>query len=165
MNPIESEAVIGMAGTAGALSSALFRAMEAGHERAAGEWQVEWQVLPQLVCLCAGALRTCASTAQGLQVFPDAMRDNLRADGGLVMAEAYMMRLAPMLGRERAHDVVYEAVQRCRATGAPLAETLAPPLPDELRTVIGTELTPDSYLGQPRATVAAALAAWSGTTP
>ncbi|MGW0204015.1 lyase family protein, partial [Nonomuraea sp. NPDC003201] len=47
-NPIGCEAVIGMSGTAGALSSGLFRAMEAGHERAAGEWQVEWYVVPLL---------------------------------------------------------------------------------------------------------------------
>src|ERR1700752_3985573 len=45
-NPIEAEAVIGMSITAGALASALFRAMEAGHERAAGEWQAEWEGKP-----------------------------------------------------------------------------------------------------------------------
>jgi 3-carboxy-cis,cis-muconate cycloisomerase len=131
VNPIESEAVIGLSATAGALSSALFRAMEAAHERAACEWQVEWQVLPQLVSLCAAALRTAGSIAAGLQVFPDAMRANLRADGGLVMAEAYMMRLAPQLGRERAHDVVYDAVGRCRATGEPLGVALREALRDD----------------------------------
>lgn len=43
-------------------------------------------------------------------------------------------------------------------------ETLAPHLPEDLRPAIDAELTPDSYLSRPRATVAAALAAWSGTT-
>src|SRR4029077_20326844 len=99
-NPVEAEAVIGMGVTAAALSSALFRVMEAGHEGAAGEWQAEWQVVPQLISLAAGSLVTSASIAGGLQVFPEAMRRNLTADGGLVMAEAYMMRLAPYLGRE-----------------------------------------------------------------
>jgi 3-carboxy-cis,cis-muconate cycloisomerase len=158
VNPIESEAVIGLSATAGALSSALFRVMEAGHERAAGEWQAEWQVLPQLVSLCAAALRTSGSIATGLRVFPDAMRANLRADGGLVMAEAYMMRLAPRLGRERAHDAVYEAVGRCRATGEPLVTALRDVLGED--AAVGEELSPESYVGRPQETVGAALALW-----
>ncbi|HEY1973353.1 MAG TPA: lyase family protein, partial [Pseudonocardia sp.] len=162
VNPIESEAVIGLAATAGALSSALFRAMEAGHERAAGEWQIEWQTLPQLVSLCAATLATSASIAEGLQVFPDAMRANLSADGGMVMAEAYMMRLAGALGRERAHDLVYQAVGRCRRTGDTLADVLRAELFGHPAAREIEELTPESWVGQPRHTVRAALALWHG---
>jgi 3-carboxy-cis,cis-muconate cycloisomerase len=159
-NPVESEAVIGMGITAGALASALFRVMEAGHERAAGEWQAEWQVIPQLISLAAGSLVTAASIAEGLRVFPDAMRRNLDADGGLVMAEAYMMRLAPDLGRERAHELVYEAARRCRDSGQALADVLRELLPSEVAAGIGRELAPESYVGQPEDTVSAALAMW-----
>jgi 3-carboxy-cis,cis-muconate cycloisomerase len=164
VNPIESEAVIGLAGTAGALGSALFRAMEAGHERAAGEWQIEWQVLPQLVGLCAATLRTTASVAGGLRVFPEVMRANLARDGGLVMAEAQMMRLAPVLGREVAHDLVYRAARRTRAEGVPLTEALRDELAgrpgaEEARRLVG-ELTPEAYVGRPEDTVRAALARW-----
>jgi len=161
-NPIEAEAVIGMGITAGALGSALFRVMEAGHERAAGEWQAEWQVVPQLISLAAGALGTAASMAGGLQVFPDAMRRNLGADGGLVMAEAYMMRLAPFLGREQAHDLVYAAVRRCRGSGERLAEVLGELIPADAAAGIGGELAPESYVGQPEDAVNAALAMWRG---
>jgi 3-carboxy-cis,cis-muconate cycloisomerase len=159
-NPIESEAVIGMAVTAGSLGAALFRVMEAGHERAAGEWQAEWQVLPQLVALAGGALTTSASIVAGLQVFPETMRTNLNADGGLVMAEAYMMRLAPHLGREEAHEVVYAAVRRCRDGGRTLHEVLPEVLPPEVAAQLGGDLAPESYVGDPRATVDAALALW-----
>ena len=109
-NPIGSEAIIGMAATASALSAALGRAMEAGHERAAGEWQIEWETLPQHAILAAGCARLGGEIASGLRVFPEAMRRNLAGDG-YVMAEAYMMRLADPLGRERAHDLVYAAVR------------------------------------------------------
>ncbi|PXY29457.1 3-carboxy-cis,cis-muconate cycloisomerase [Prauserella coralliicola] len=159
-NPIESEAVIGLSATAGALASSLFRAMEAGHERAAGEWQAEWQVLPQLVSLCAAALRTSSSIVEGLQVFPETMRANLDADGGLVLAEAYMMLLAPRLGRERAHDAVYEAVGRCRASGESLADALRDVLPDDFEPV-----SPERYVGDPQLTVDAALAQWRAGKP
>jgi 3-carboxy-cis,cis-muconate cycloisomerase len=160
-NPIGCEAIIGMSGTAGALSSALFRAMEAGHERAAGEWQVEWYVVPQLAELGAGALATAAQVAGGLRVFPQAMRDNLDAEGGLIMAEAYMMRLAPALGRERAHDLVYEAAGRARAERRTLAETLRELATPGDAAVLGElSITPDSYLGDVEAICTAALAAW-----
>lgn len=81
-NPIGSESVVGMAGVASALSSALYRAMEAGHERAAGEWQIEWEVVPELASLAAGCLSMASEISEGLQVFPDAMRRNMDAEGG-----------------------------------------------------------------------------------
>ncbi|MFP7696217.1 hypothetical protein [Trueperella sp. LYQ143] len=39
VNPISSELMIGVAACAGAMASSLVRMQEAGHERAAGEWQ------------------------------------------------------------------------------------------------------------------------------
>ncbi|XVQ87819.1 class-II fumarase/aspartase family protein [Microbispora siamensis] len=162
-NPIGCEAVIGMSATAGALSSALFRAMEAGHERAAGEWQIEWYAVPLLAELAAGALATAAEVAEGLRVFPDAMRANLDAEGGLIMAEAYMMRLAPALGRERAHDLVYQAAHEARARRGALADTLREVAgPDDLATLGALPLPPESYVGDAEAVCVAALAGWRG---
>jgi len=80
-NPIASESVVGMAGVAEALASALFGAMRPLHERAAGEWQVEWVVIPELARLAAGALFQAVDVARGLRVFPDAMAHNLELDG------------------------------------------------------------------------------------
>ncbi|MBB5783876.1 class-II fumarase/aspartase family protein [Nonomuraea jabiensis] len=160
-NPIGCEAVIGMSGTAGALSSGLFRAMEAGHERAAGEWQVEWYVVPLLAELAAGALATAAEVAAGLRVYPEAMRANLGAEGGLIMAEAYMMRLAPALGRERAHDLVYKAAHEARERGRALADALRDvAAPDDLASLGELPIPPESYLGEAEAICAAALEAW-----
>ncbi|MFI7133111.1 adenylosuccinate lyase family protein [Nonomuraea sp. NPDC050153] len=162
-NPIGCEAVVGMSGTAGALSSGLFRAMEAGHERAAGEWQVEWYVVPLLAELAAGALATAADVAAGLRVYPEAMRANLDAEGGLIMAEAYMMRLAPALGRERAHDLVYKAAHEARERGRALADALRDVAgPDELASLGTLPVPPESYIGDAEAICAAALEAWRG---
>ncbi|MEW1846830.1 adenylosuccinate lyase family protein [Nonomuraea angiospora] len=160
-NPIGCEAVIGMSGTAGALSSGLFRAMEAGHERAAGEWQIEWYVVPLLAELAAGALATAAEVAAGLRVYPEAMRANLGAEGGLIMAEAYMMRLAPALGRERAHDLVYKAAHEARERGRALADALRDVAgPDDLASLGALPIPPESYIGDAEAICAAALEAW-----
>ena len=41
--------------------------------------------------------------------WPDRMRQNLGMSNGLIVAEAVMMGLAPYIGRQQAHDVVYDA--------------------------------------------------------
>jgi 3-carboxy-cis,cis-muconate cycloisomerase len=158
-NPIGSEAVIGLAVTAAALAAALPRAAEAGHERAAGEWQIEWHVLPQVAELTAAALRESTAIVEGLVVDADAMAANLDADGGLVMAEAAMIALAPAAGRQRAHDLVYEAVRGVRDGRGDLAEQVL-----ELCERDGVEaprsLAPAAYVGSAGQVCDAALAAW-----
>jgi 3-carboxy-cis,cis-muconate cycloisomerase len=162
VNPINSEAIVGMAATSGALASALGRAMEAGHERAAGEWQIEWQVLPQLACLAAGCLGRAAEVAANLRVFPETMRRNLEAEGGLIMAEAYMMRLAPSMGRGRAHDLVYRAASEARQKEVSLEEALKSLLPDGALDALNEDLplAPDNYVGHAAAICDAALGLW-----
>jgi 3-carboxy-cis,cis-muconate cycloisomerase len=157
-NPIGSEAVVGLAVTAQALATALPRAAEAGHERAAGEWQVEWHVIPQVACLTAAALREAAEVVAGLGVDAEAMQRNLRADGGLIMAEAYMIALAPALGRQHAHDVVYEAAQDVRLRGLSLEDAVRArcgALED-----IGPLPTPSDYVGCALEACDTALATW-----
>jgi 3-carboxy-cis,cis-muconate cycloisomerase len=146
-NPVRSEAVVGLAGAAESLAPALLRAMESGHERAAGEWQTEWFAVPTLSRLAAGCLWTSAEIAEELRVDPDAMARNLAQDHGLILAEAHMIRLAPQLGREAAHDAVYAAAREARETGRELAGVLD--------TV---PIYPEDYLGEALAVCDAALA-------
>jgi 3-carboxy-cis,cis-muconate cycloisomerase len=157
-NPISSEAVIGMSVTAAALSSALLGAMEPRHERAAGEWQVEWEAIPLLAGLAAGCALNAGAIAAGLRVFPAAMRANLERDSGFLMAEAYMMRLAPELGRERAHDFVYDAVRDARRAGRSLEESLAAATDGHFEPI-----APGDYVGDPDVACDAALRAWRET--
>jgi 3-carboxy-cis,cis-muconate cycloisomerase len=71
-----------------------------------------------------------------------------------------MMRLAPHLGRESAHELVYDAAQRSRENGEALADVLRERLPGDIAASIGEGLAPESYVGQPEDTVNAALATW-----
>ena len=163
VNPISSEVVIGLAGTAGALASSLARLQEAGHERAAGEWQIEWQVVPQLAVLAGTALSETLVIVEGMRIDAERMRANLEQDGGLVMAEAQMISLAAAMGREHAHDLVYEAAARARTTGRTLTEVLPEVagekgkrdlLPDPL-------VAADDYVGEAGRIADAAVRGWS----
>jgi 3-carboxy-cis,cis-muconate cycloisomerase len=146
-NPIDSEAVVGLSLIAAQQVPALLAAMQGTHERAAGEWQAEWDAVPLVATASAGAVAGAARVLEGLQVFRDRMRANVEADDS-IMAEAAMMALAPTLGRGAAHDAVYEA---CRA-GHPLAETF------------GITLDPAQYVGESDAIVGTALSAWQAGT-
>ncbi|MCS7476891.1 lyase family protein [Umezawaea endophytica] len=166
VNPISSEIVIGLTGAAGALVSSLARAQEAGHERSAGEWQTEWQVVPQLAVLAGSALTETLTVVRGMRVDADRMRANLEQDGGSVMAEAWMISLAAVMGREHAHDLVYEASARARRANRALADVL-PEVADERgrRDLLpDPPLTADDYLGEAVRIADAAVSGWSATT-
>lgn len=167
VNPISSELIIGLSGTAGALASSLARIQEAGHERSAGEWQIEWQVIPQLASLAGNALRETLVIVDGMRVDAERMRRNMELDGGLVLAEAQMIQLAEQVGREKAHDLLYAASTRARESGTVLA--------DALRSVAAeqgmSELLPESlvqardYLGEAESICKTAVSIWHSSTP
>lgn len=113
-NPITSESIIGFAVAARTAVAGLSRAAEAGHERSAGEWQVEWVLLPGLFVNVGSALALANELVSDLAIYRERMHENLHADGGLIMAESAMIKLAPHLGREVAHDVVYELARQSR---------------------------------------------------
>jgi len=62
---------------------------------------------------------------RGLRLDPKRMRANLDLGGGLIMAEAVMLDLGKTIGRQHAHDVVYDAAMEAATGGRPFAELLA----------------------------------------
>ena len=106
-------------------ASALAEAMIADHERSTGPWEIEWIALPEAFCLIAGALKQTNFILAGLEVDTARMRANLDTTNGLIVSEAVMMGLAPFLGRERAHDLVYDICRDAIAQNRPLLELLA----------------------------------------
>ena len=50
---------------------------------------------------------------------------NLDLGGGLIMAEAVMLDLGATIGRQHAHDVIYDAAQTAFVEGRPFSTLLA----------------------------------------
>jgi 3-carboxy-cis,cis-muconate cycloisomerase len=155
-NPIDAEMTVGFAAAATSCMSAMYRAMEAGHERAAGEWQIEWHVLPQLSTSTAGALVSAYRMLGGLEVDRGRMATNLELERGRLLSEAHMLRLAEHLGRERAHDIVYAAAVRSRAEDLPLEIALS----DELGGEPVEGIDAKDYLGEAMQASAVAVECW-----
>jgi 3-carboxy-cis,cis-muconate cycloisomerase len=106
-------------------AAALLEAAVADHERSTGPWQIEWIALPEIFLLSSGALAQSRDLLAGLQVDAARMRANLDLTHGMIVSEAVMMGLGPHLGRQRAHDLVYDICRQVAATGQPLVDLLA----------------------------------------
>lgn len=106
-------------------AAALMDAMVADHERSTGPWEIEWVVLPEAFCLLSGALKQAKFILAGLEVDAAQMRRNIDMTHGLVMSEAVMMGLGPYLGREYAHDLVYDLCRQALAEKRALIDILA----------------------------------------
>ncbi len=108
-NPVSSELILACAKQVQSRAALVMDSMAADLERSTGPWHVEWAALPEAFVLASGALAQARFLVEGLRVDPEAMRANMDLTRGLIVSEAVMMGLAPALGRQAAHDLVYEA--------------------------------------------------------
>ncbi len=120
-------------------------------ERATGPWHLEWVSLPESFLLTASSLANAKFMLAGLVVHEKRMLDNLGMTRGLIVAEAVMMAAAPKLGRQHAHDVVYDACRKAIEGGGQLADILAE-VPEIVEALGGKDnirkhCDPANYLG------------------
>ncbi|WP_198376526.1 3-carboxy-cis,cis-muconate cycloisomerase [Neoroseomonas rubea] len=164
-NPIACEYVLAQARGVHALVPQMLAAMAQDLERGTGPWQAEMLALPQAMLLTHGAVCQARFIAEGLVVDPARMRRNLDATGGLIVSEAVMMGLAPLLGRGEAHHVVNDACDLAIAEGLSLADALLRDgrLAGKLdRDAIARMTDPSAYLGSAQAFVDRVLARMPG---
>ena len=77
-------------------------------------------------CIATGdMLGRLTEVLRGLVLDPERMRRNLDLGGGLIMAEAVMLELGRTLGRQNAHDIVYDAAQAAFVEGKAFSDVLA----------------------------------------
>ena len=149
-NPISSNYI--HAGTAMVRQhvAALLDAMVEDHERSTGPWEIEWIAVPEIFCLAAGVLAQARTLVAGLRVDSIRMRANLDLTKGLILSEAVMMGLAPALGRQRAHDLVYDICRDVIAGNGTFLDLLAshPEISPHMdRPALAALLDPANYCG------------------
>ncbi len=164
-NPIASLYIHSTAALVRQHVAALLEAAVADHERSTGPWEIEWISLPEIFLLSSGALAQTKLLVAGLEVDAARMRANLDLTLGMIVSEAVMMGLGPHLGRQRAHDLVYDICRKVAATGTPLVELLAqdPDISSHLtRPQLEQMCDPAKYLGLSGEMVDRVLALESG---
>ena len=149
-NPISSELIVASAKVVRQNCALMLDASVHDFERATGPWHAEWVAIPQSFIAAAGALAQTRLMLAGLTVDAGRMERNLALTGGLIATEAVMMGLAPAIGRQRAHEVVYDACREVSAGTRTLLQVLAEDdevsasfTEDQLKAL----LDPRNYLG------------------
>ncbi len=150
-NPISSELMLAAAKAVRQHVATMLDGMIHDFERATGPWHLEWVSLPESFLLTASSLANAKFMLAGLVVHDRRMRENLDLTHGLIVAEAVMMAVAPKLGRQHAHEIVYDACRKAIEGGGQLADILAkvPEIVDALGGVdaIRHHCDPANYLG------------------
>jgi len=163
-NPVDATLAIASARLAIGVVPVLLSARAQEHERAAGGWQSEWAAVPDLFRYTAAAVERVGEAVSGLQVDAARMKANLDLTGGLIMAEALTMALAPHLGKPEAQRIVKALCDDAIKSGVKLHEVA---LKDaQVRAVLPSEeidhaLDPNEYLGGTDAFIDRALEGYS----
>jgi 3-carboxy-cis,cis-muconate cycloisomerase len=123
-NPVGSAVVLAAAIRVPALVSTMLAAMVQEHERGLGGWHAEWETLPEIFLLAAGALAHTIQTVKGLEVREEKMSQNLAATHGLLLAEAVVMALARQIGKMPAHDLIEKASHKALESRRSLRDVL-----------------------------------------
>lgn len=150
-NPAVCESVVALARSAAGTLNAAFANIMAEHERDKIGLQVEREYVARLAAQAHAAVRKTVFVTGNLTVKSDNMRRNLNVTAGQMLSEAVMMKLADRIGRQRAHDVVYEACRNAVDGGADMRTALLA-IPDICEKLTEMELDaildPAGYTGQ-----------------
>lgn len=150
-NPAVCESIVALARSAAGTLNVAFANIIAEHERDKIGLQAEREYVARLAAQTHAAVRKTVFVTGNLTVKTDNMRRNLDITAGQTLSEAVMMKLADLIGRQRAHDAVYEACRNAVDGGADMRTALLanPDIAEKLsETDLDTILDPAGYTGQ-----------------
>jgi adenylosuccinate lyase len=123
-NPKLCQDIIALSAEVRALVPLALEAMQTEHE-ADRTTSLMMDSAEMRACIAMGdTLSRLGEVMRGLRLDPARMRRNLGLGGGLIMAEAVMLQLGATIGRQHAHDVVYDAAQAAFVEARPFSSVL-----------------------------------------
>jgi len=123
-NPVACPIIMAIGNKLRESVSSQLTAMVQEHERSVSAMPLEWLAIPEAFVLLSGGLQHAIPMLERLQVDKKQMLNNLSMGGGLLMAEAVMMGIAPKIGRNQAHNLVFGAAGKAWDKGITLREAL-----------------------------------------
>lgn len=123
-NPERSEQAVMLAKLAAAQVPLALAGMVGDHERDARALRLEWACVPDVSHYCLAACQIVLELANGLIVHSDRMLANAQSTADQTSTEAVMLALGQRIGKQRAHERVYELSQESRSRGRTLRELL-----------------------------------------
>lgn len=87
----------------------MFQSLLIDGERDAIHWRNEWVALPEITSYLDAQIVNATYILSGLKVNKDKMLDNLNKQGALPYSERIMFEVGLKLGKQTAHEIVYQA--------------------------------------------------------
>lgn len=133
-NPILCQDIVADAAQVRALVPLAFEAMMTEHEANRATTVMMRATIGPACILVGDILGRLIAITESLELDPERMRANLELTGGMILSEAIMMDLGQQLGRQVAHDLVYDAVDKVLAGDAGFVDALSsePQIRDKL---------------------------------
>lgn len=128
----------------------IHESMKVEHERDAMSWRAEWVALPEINLYISAQLQTALTVLKGLKVNTDQMLTNLSLQKGLLLSEKVMFEIGKRLGKQTAHNLVYQSAMKAFEQNRPFKDILLddPYLNKEFtESELDTWLDPINYLG------------------
>jgi adenylosuccinate lyase len=149
-NPEACEQAVVMARLAAAQVTNALACMGGDGERDSRSLRIEWACVPDVTHFTLSGCEIAIHIVGDLVVHGDRLRANVGRVAEQVATENLMLELGRHIGKQSAHERVYELSQKARQTGESLRDLL---LRDELAsTSLGDKLDqifdPSGYLGQ-----------------
>jgi len=123
-NPNLSEETMALGKILRSYAGTMLEAMETEHERDIGTWRCEFLILPESCMVFSAALNNAKTLLAGLKVYPERMLQNLHLTRGLIMSETFMFALGGKIGKQKAHDAVYELSMKAVHEGRSFLEVI-----------------------------------------
>jgi adenylosuccinate lyase len=125
-NPVRCERITGLARVVRANVQAALENMVLWHERDISHSSAERVVFPDSTTALDFMLAELTEVLEGLEVFPERMRENLNAGGGLVYSQGILLALVERgMPRDEAYRVVQAAAARAWDEGKDFRAELA----------------------------------------
>ena len=150
-NPATVELAIGLSRLIRAQQVAITDAAFQEHERYSALLRIELAAVPEMMIYSGALLSKMRTVLEKLEVFPTRMRQNLDLLGGLLLSEKIMLALGEKIGKQTAHEVVYEIAMSSFEKEIPFKKALmsdqrvANHLKEE---EIVKLLNPEAYIGE-----------------
>ena len=161
-NPTSAENLAGLSRPLRYNAAMMVEGMVQEGERDGIAWKMEWKALPEC-CLIAGAMLFQArNLLAGLKVNADVMAANLDKMRGYLLSERVMLELSERVGKQTAHEWIYEASMHGITSKLGFADAMRQHkgLGELLSEAEIQDLTtPSAYLGQCGASVDRVVAA------
>jgi 3-carboxy-cis,cis-muconate cycloisomerase len=116
-NPVNCVAILANGVRIPHLVASIFSTMTQEHERSAGNWHAEWEVLNDIMRLTAGSIEKSIDLLSGLEIDKNRMLANLEMTNGLIYAENVSLHLAIQIGKEKAHEIIEKACKSATLEG------------------------------------------------